>query len=131
METVRLFSQVIRIKAHISYNETIGRDLGIIATGSAVEHPVPEFTLTVEQGVSGPRVRIDFKKYGHDGIWIECRVNGGDWTFLAIDTVKPYLDERPLAPGNTHETREYRIRRWDKSAPRGEWSAVQKVVLGS
>jgi hypothetical protein len=30
--------------------------------------------------------------------------------FLAIDTVKPYYDERPLAPGNTHETREYRLR---------------------
>ena len=28
----------------------------------------------------------------------------------AIDTVKPYYDERPLAPGNTHETRKYRLR---------------------
>ena len=73
---------------------------------------------------------IDFKKYGHDGIWIESRINGGEWAFLAIDTVKPYYDERPLAPGNTHETREYRMRWWDKSEAHGEWSSVQKAVVG-
>ena len=25
-------------------------------------------------------------KYGHDGVWIEGRINGGDWAFLAINT---------------------------------------------
>ena len=64
------------------------------------------------------KMRIDFKKYGHDGIWIESRINGGNWPILAIDTVKPYLDERPLAPGNTHETREYRLRWWDTKVSR-------------
>jgi hypothetical protein len=79
---------------------------------------------------TGPRVRIDFKKYGHDGIWIEFRINNGEWAFLVIDTVKLYYDERPLVPGNAHETREYRLRWWDKSEPHGEWSAVQKAVVG-
>ena len=46
-------------------------------------------------GSTGPRARIDFKKYGHDGVWIKCRVNNGDWSSLAVNTVKPYLDERP------------------------------------
>jgi hypothetical protein len=126
----RLFSQIARIKASLNYNEAVGQNLGIIALSNTVEHPVPEFTATVELGAVGSRVRIDFNKYGHDGIWIESRINGGEWAFLAIDTVKPYLDERPLLAGNIHETREYRLCWWDKSEAHGEWSAVQKVVLG-
>ncbi|MDD5035424.1 MAG: hypothetical protein PHE55_11780 [Methylococcaceae bacterium] len=126
----RLFSQITRLKAGAGYHDAIGQDLGVIASASGVDHPVPEFELAVELGATGSRVRIDFKKYGHDGVWIECRINGGDWAFLAIDTMKPYLDERPLASGNTHETREYRLRWWDKDEPHGEWTAVQKVVLG-
>ena len=127
----RLFNQIARIKASPNYTEVIGHDLGIIAKANTVEHLIPESTITVELGATGNRVRIDFKKYGHDGIWIESRINGGDWAFLAIDTIKPYYDERPLAPGNTHETREYRLRWWDKSVAHGEWSAVQQVVLGA
>jgi hypothetical protein len=126
----RLFNLIIRIKASAGYNESIGHDLGIIATPGTAEHPIPELTVTAGLGTAGPQVRIDFKKYGHDGVWIETRTNGGDWAFLAIDTVKPYLDERPLAPGNTHETREYRMRWWDKSQAHGEWSAVHRAVLG-
>ena len=126
----RLFSQIARIKASLNYNEAVGQNLGLIALSNTVEHPVPEFTATVELGAVGSRVRIDFKKYGHDGIWIESRINGGDWAFLAIDTIKPYLDERPLLAGNIHETREYRLRWWDKSEAHGEWSAVQKAVIG-
>jgi hypothetical protein len=83
----------------------------------------------LETGSEGPCVRIDFNKYGNDGIWIETRTNGGDWGYLGIDTVKPYIDDRPLAPGNTHETREYRLRWWDKSVARGDWSGVQRAVL--
>jgi len=127
----RLFSQIARIKASLNYNEAIGKDLGIIAIPDTVEHPFPEFWLTVEMGLEATQVRIDFNKYGHDGIWIESRTNGGEWAFLAIDTVKPYLDGRPLAPGNTSETREYRMRWWDKSEAHGEWTGIQKAVLGS
>jgi hypothetical protein len=55
-----------------------------------------EFTVTVELGATGPRMRIDFKKYGLTAFWIESR-NGGDGAYLAIDTVKPYLDKRHLS----------------------------------
>jgi hypothetical protein len=126
----RLFSQIARIKASLNYTEVIGKDLGIIAIPDTVEHPVPEFWLTAELGLETPQVRIDFTKYGHEGIWIESRINEGDWAFLAIDTVKPYLDKRPLIAGNTLETREYRLRWWDKSEAHGEWTGVQKAILG-
>ena len=127
----RLFSQIARIKASTHYNEDVGRNLNIISTIIKVDHPIPEFTAAVELGPEGPRVRINFKKHGHDGIWIESRINNGDWAFLAIDTVKPYLDERPLSVANAHEVREYRMRWWDKSQRHGEWSASQKVVVGA
>jgi len=127
----RLFSQIARIKVSLNYTDVIGHDLGIIASANTVEHLIPEFTVSVELGKAGSRVRIDFKKYGHDGIWIESRINNGDWIFLAIDTVKPYYDERSMDAGNTHETRQYRMRWWDKSVAHGEWSPVQQVVIGA
>ena len=91
----RLFSQIVRIKAGADYTKSIGKDLGVIATANTVEHPIPEFTVTVELGATGPRELIDFKKYGHDGIWIESRINNGEWAFLAIDTVKPSRRKPP------------------------------------
>ena len=96
--------------------------------GSGLHPPIA--TVLVELGESGQRVAINFNKYGHDGVLIEVRINGGEWTFLAIDTLKPYYDESPLAEGNTHETREYRLRWWDKSVAHGEWSTVLSVLLG-
>lgn len=126
----RLTSQIIRIKASSKYTEAIGHDLGIIASSSTVEHLIPVPSILLELGESGQRVAINFNKYGHEGVWIESRINGGEWLFLAIDTLKPYYDERPLAAGNTHETREYRLRWWDKSVANGEWSTLQSVLFG-
>ena len=125
-----MFNQIARIKVSPNYTEVIGKDLGIIGTHYTVEHPIPEYSLALETDSEGPCVRIDFKKYGHDGIWIETRTNGGEWVYLAIDTVKPHIDDRPFAPGITHETREYQLRWWDKSVAHGDWSGVQRAVLG-
>ncbi len=46
-------------------------DLGIVAPLNNITHLTPEFTITVELGVDHPNVRLDFNKYGYDGIWIE------------------------------------------------------------
>ena len=127
----RLLNQIARIKINPSYTETIGHDLGIIATTSTVEHFVPIPEAFVELGDTGQRVTINFNKYGHDGVLIESRINGGEWAFLAIYIIKPYYDERPLTSENISEVREYRLRWWDKSVPNGEWSSVQTVLLGS
>lgn len=85
----RLLNQIVRIKASAGCTDAIALDLGIVNTSTPTDHPVPEIGASAELGSDGPRVRLDFNKYGHDGIWIECRINGGDWAFLAIDTVKP------------------------------------------
>jgi len=127
----RLFAQISRIKTNSNYTDIIGQDMGIIGISSTVQYLTPEFTASVEQGATGSQVRLDFMKHGHDGIWIESRINGGEWKFLSVSTIKPYLDVSPLATGNSHEAREYRMRWWDKSVAHGEWSGVQVAVLGS
>jgi hypothetical protein len=125
----RLFNQVSRIKLAAAYTEAIGNDLGIIGSEDTTEHPVPEFSVKVQQGTTHQIVRIDFTKFGHKGVYIESRRNAGAWEFLGIDTTKPYLDERPLLIPNTAESREYRLRWWDDD-PNGDWSPVQKVTVG-
>lgn len=127
----RLFELVKLIKASPGYNETIGRDLNIVGSEDASEHPVPDYTLKTETGPSNQQVRIDFTKYGHDGVWIESRINNGSWAFLAIDTLKPYIDARPLAVSGQAETREYRLRWYDGGDANGDWSPVQKVSVGA
>ena len=126
----RLFNQIARIKMHSAYTEAIGRDLGIIGTPDTTDHTIPDLTAASEQGNGSQRVRLSYTKYGHDGVHIESRRNGGDWEFLAINNVKPHLDTRPLLVANTPETREYRIRYWDKGEANGEYSAVQRVTVG-
>ena len=68
---------------------------------------------------------------GHQGVYLESRRNNGAWEFLAIDTESPYDDERALLVPDTPETREYRLRFWDKGTPNGDWSPVQKVTVSA
>jgi hypothetical protein len=127
----RLFDFVALIKASPGYTDVIGLDLRIVARQDTTEHPVPEFTLKLEQGDGHQNVRLDFTKYGHQGVWIESRVNNGAWVFLAIDTLKPYIDARPLAIAGQSEIREYRMRWLDDAEPNGDWSPVQKTTVGA
>ena len=112
------------------YTDAIGQDLGIVPIPDNSDHPVPQFTAAVEQGPKGSRVRIDYTKYGHQGVAIESRSNLGEWGLLGHFTQKPVYDDRPLAVPGTPESRDYRMRWWDKDEANGEWSAVQTVLVG-
>ena len=126
----RVFAQIARFKKTAEYNDYIGKELGVIAFPDTTEHPWPEFSLSFEQGPEEGRVSISFTKYGHDGVWIESRVNGGDWVALGADNSKPHYDTRPLLDPALPEVREYRLRWWDKGEPNGEFSPIQKILLG-
>ena len=128
----RLFLQIARMKTSAGFlanAAAIGADLKIIGAEDTTEHLAPEFKLKVQDGAACQCVRIDFTKFGHKGVWIEGRRNGGAWEFVAIDSEKPYLDERALLAPTAAETREYRLRFWD-DGPNGDWSPVQKVTVG-
>jgi hypothetical protein len=71
-----------------------------------------------------------FTKYGHDGVYIQCRRNGGAWALLAVDMATPYIDNQPLLVANTPETREYRMSFWDAGDANGDWTDVAKVTVG-
>ncbi len=94
------------------------------------EHLTPEFKLKVQDGSGHQEVEIKFTKFGHDGVYIELRRNAGAWGFLAIDTNSPYDDDTPLLAPPAPETREYRMRFWDAGEANGDWSAVQKGMVG-
>ncbi len=126
----RLFNLVARIKMNKSYTESIGLDLGIVGGLDATEHLTPEYTVTTERGALIEQANINFTKYGHDGVSIDGRRNQGDWEFLAVAMLKPWLDTRPLLDPLLPEIREYRLRFWDKGDANGEHTAVQRVTVG-
>ena len=121
-----LFDMIARWKTAPGYSESIGDDLGILGTTS--EAPTAAPVLTLDVGPDG--VTLRFIKKGHMGISLESQRQGvPGWTFLAIDTDSPYLDNRPpLVPGQA-EWREYRARYWD-GTPVGDWSAVVRANVG-
>lgn len=107
-----------------------GLTVSSLSTGKGVgEHLCPTFSLAVIQGPRYKIVQIVFRKYGHHGVLIECRVFGGSWELLAPDTTSPHLDDRPLQDPKQPETREYRVRFWHRGSPVGEWSPVQSITL--
>jgi hypothetical protein len=104
--------------------------LRVIGQEDAAAHLEPQFTAKTEDAAGWQAVRLKFTKFGHAGVYIESRRNGGAWAFLAIDTETPYLDHAPLLAANTPETREYRMRFWDHDEANGDWTGVAKVTVG-
>jgi hypothetical protein len=124
----RILNYVAQLKVTPGFTEAMAEDLGVLGAENTADHPTPKFSLKVGQGGTCQCVDISFTKYTHQGVYIESK-RGGDWEFLAIDTEKPYTDERPLLNAAQPEVREYRLRYWDKGTPNGPWSEVQKATV--
>ena len=128
----RIFALIAKMKLSAGYTEAIGTDLGVVGSeDNPATHPFPKVNVEVIQGPSGKIVRSKFVKYGHEGVYMEGRRGSGGWEFLAIDTLTPYDDDRPLLVAGTPEVREYRFRFWDKGTPNGEWTPVEAVTVGT
>jgi len=125
----RILDYIAQLKLRPGYDEPMGIDLGVIGSEDTADHPTPEFSLELAQGSGCQCVMINFTKFSHQGVYIECRRNGGPYELAAIDTEKPYVDERPLLDPTKPEIREYRLRFWDKGTPNGPWSEVQKITV--
>ena len=82
----------------------------------------PTLGLSAEE-IANTQRELDFY------IWIESRINNGEWVALGADNSKPHYDTRPLIDPATPEVREYRLRWWDKGVPNGEFSPIQKIVV--
>ncbi len=94
------------IKTKAAYTEAIGNDLGII--GEADTFDPNRFKTKLTATVFTDHVEIKFSKEKTDGINIYSRLKGeANWTYLALDTSSPYIDNRPLRTPGTPEVREY------------------------
>jgi hypothetical protein len=89
-----------------AYTPEIGSDLGIVGTDDDFNPATFKTTLKLTNFMG--YVQIEFKKEKTDGVRIYARLQGqAEWTFLALDTRSPYIDNRPLTTPGVAETREY------------------------
>jgi hypothetical protein len=116
-----------RTKKHPLYTIAIGQDFGVIGPAQVPGTAKPDLSGVAETDFD---VRLLFSMKGYKSIEIQrMRGNEADFSFLAIDTGKPYVDgSDPLVP-NTPETRRYRARYRDNDDnPIGDWSDVVTIV---
>jgi hypothetical protein len=125
----RIFKIVQQFKESNGYTTALGEQLMVIGAEDNTDHPTPKFSLALGQGAGCQCVDISFTKFTHQGVYIESKRGTGAWEFAAIDTEKPYTDDRPLLNPAQPEVREYRLRFWDKGTPNGPWSEVQKITV--
>lgn len=124
----RLRQLVARIKAAPAYNETIGRNLGIIGDEPAA--PTGPAKPTAKASAQPDGVKIEFNKAGFDGVLIESRrPNETAWSRLATDNYSPYIDTRPALETGRPEVREYRLRYLERDEPVGEWSDIITATI--
>ena len=126
----RIIATTGRMKLSLGFTDHIAEDLKLLpAVISMIPHPAPAFSLQVINGLNNRIVRIKFKKYRHKSVYIQTRLFGGEWTFLATDDSSPHLDDRPLQNPNLPEIREYRMRFFDGGEANGEWSEIQTITI--
>lgn len=125
----RLFKLVQRIKNSSNYTESIGLDLGLIGIQKDDTHAYPDANLSLKRNADGEVVAIDFVKHHHSAILIESRRNGGEWTFLGVALVSPWIDERPVQAPTVPEVREYRLCWYANNKIGGVFSPIQKITV--
>lgn len=125
----RLFEAIGDWKRAPGCTSAIRKDLGITGPEAPVHADPPVLKLRM-QGTGW--VEMNFSRWEHDGVWIESRRQGAEvWAYLAIDTARPFKDERPNLPGQASEWREYRACWWDDATPTLAFGPVLRVNVGS
>jgi hypothetical protein len=97
-----------RIKAHPAYTAAYGELLGIVGPEDTTNLATSKPTLAGTPLIGGV-VQLAFDKSVSEGVNIYARRGTeADFTFLARDTVSPYVDNRPLLAPGKPELREYK-----------------------
>jgi hypothetical protein len=122
----RLRKLVQNIKTRPGYTETIGQDLGIIATGETTAPDAPTLALVNNKAGS---VTLNWNKAGWSGVRVQSRSNGGAWLDLGVDLYSPFVDTRPLAAPGQPENREYRAAYLDGDTQLNGFSQVLETAV--
>jgi hypothetical protein len=121
----RIAQLVQRIKNSPTYNEGIGRDLGIIGADQSADSVM--FKPVLKLLMKGGQVEIQWIKGNADAIYIETDKGTGTWSFLAVDTVPHYTDATPItAIGHWKYRAIYLVT--DERV--GQWSDVASITVG-
>ena len=117
-----------RIKPHPGYTEEIGKEMGIVGEESTYnpEEMKPELKVVLDAGIP----MINFVKSYSDGVNIYSkRGDETEFTFLARDTVSPYLDNRPNLIQGVPEIRRYNAYYIFKDEEHGFPSDIVQVTV--
>lgn len=125
----RIFNLVVIIKHASGYNDSIGRQLGILPREDTREFPVPTFKIRVAAGDLNQKVIIRYSRHGQSAVFIQCQVGDGDWDAGTPAFGSLYEDTRPLRVPGQPELRRYRMRYW-QGKPFGDWTDVVTVTVG-
>jgi hypothetical protein len=103
----RLRAVVRRLKSANGYTEAAGQLLRIVGTEDSTDLTNSKPDLSAATLAHG--VELTFTKGRSDGVRIYAKRDGEtDFSFLALDTSAPYLDNRPLLTAGKPEQRRYR-----------------------
>jgi hypothetical protein len=124
----RVRSTVQRMKTHSGYTESIGNDLGVIATAVAPSS-TPSKPTANAVAEPGSAVRIDWVKAGFDGVLVEGqRATESVWTLLGTDLKSPFNDTRAALQAGVPEVRRYRLRYVKGDTPTGDYTDTMTVT---
>lgn len=115
-----------QIKTSPAYTQAMGEDLGIVAAEDTVVLTAPVLTVKMEGGSPV----IGFKKGKSDGIKLYSRRGAEtEFSFLAVDTKSPYVDNRPKLIPSAPEKRDYQAFFVVDDQQVGEESAVKSITV--
>ena len=128
----RISGTVKRIKGHPSYNEAIGKDLGIIGTVAATPGyaKIVSGKPTITLAINGGKVEVKYKKGDAEGIQLfSKRGNETEFSLLSVVTKHLYTDKRPNLTASQPEKREYLAYYMQDDEPIGQSSDSVSVVI--
>ena len=123
----RVQSIVARIKANTAYSPDDGNDMGIEGAEIFLEpesmKPVLELRL-----IGGGFAEVVWKKQGMHALEIWRMEEGGEWHFLAVDTIPNYTDKTPMPAGTSKIVRYKAIYKFhDENV--GAWSEEYQITV--
>lgn len=124
----RLAGLVQRIKFHPNYNESIGKDLGIIAPKA--NNNRASLKPIISGGLDANRPLIKWKKGSADSIDIYVdRSDGNGFVFLANDVTPDYMDSFPIPQDKETVVWAYKGIYRIKDDQIGEFSDIIKIAV--
>jgi hypothetical protein len=122
-----LFEEIGRWKKAEGYTDAIGADLGVVGAAAVAHTDPPQLWVG---NVAQNSVELCTNFFEHDGVYNESQRQGeAGFSFLAIETNSPYVDNRPVKTPGQAEWRDYRSCWWDNNTASCAFGPVLRVLV--